>query len=344
MDTPISEEGFVGAAIGAAWMGERPVVELQFADFITCAFDPIVTVAAKTHWRSGQADPDHDPLPDRRRRPGRAVPRGLARGLVRRHRRSQDRLPRHRRGRLRVASRRDRGSRPRPLLRAQAALPDAQGRAALAGAPHADRAGDDCPRRNRRDGRHLRLGRHDGPGSRRPGRRGRRGRRPAHDLAARRGDDPRLGGEDLPRPRAAGGLALDRCGGDDPLAARAPLVRAPRRAARAACPAGHAGAVRPRARGRVHALRRLDARRPRRSSSRTDADRALRRSTIGRLRRAPGAVPARPAAAPVRGPGDGAVPAGPRSGLGLHRPRPGGGGSRRRARARARRRRCTAQP
>ncbi len=57
IDTPISEEGFVGAAIGAAWMGERPVVELQFADFITCAFDPIVTVAAKTHWRSGQSVP-----------------------------------------------------------------------------------------------------------------------------------------------------------------------------------------------------------------------------------------------------------------------------------------------
>src|SRR5919201_1926240 len=53
IDTPISEEGFVGAAVGAAWMGDRPVVELQFADFISCAFDPIVTVAAKTHWRSG---------------------------------------------------------------------------------------------------------------------------------------------------------------------------------------------------------------------------------------------------------------------------------------------------
>jgi 2-oxoisovalerate dehydrogenase E1 component beta subunit len=57
IDTPIAEEGFVGAAIGAAWMGERPVAELQFADFITCAFDPIVTVAAKTHWRSGQQIP-----------------------------------------------------------------------------------------------------------------------------------------------------------------------------------------------------------------------------------------------------------------------------------------------
>ena len=57
LDTPISEEGFVGAALGAAWMGERPIVELQFADFISCPFDTIVTVAAKTHWRSGLALP-----------------------------------------------------------------------------------------------------------------------------------------------------------------------------------------------------------------------------------------------------------------------------------------------
>jgi 2-oxoisovalerate dehydrogenase E1 component beta subunit len=34
-------------------MGERPIAELQFADFISCAFDSIVTVGAKTHWRSG---------------------------------------------------------------------------------------------------------------------------------------------------------------------------------------------------------------------------------------------------------------------------------------------------
>jgi 2-oxoisovalerate dehydrogenase E1 component beta subunit len=57
LDTPVAEEGFVGAAVGAAWMGERPVVELQFADFLTCPFDVIVTVAAKTHWRSGQPVP-----------------------------------------------------------------------------------------------------------------------------------------------------------------------------------------------------------------------------------------------------------------------------------------------
>jgi 2-oxoisovalerate dehydrogenase E1 component beta subunit len=57
IDTPISEEGFTGAAIGAAWMGERPIVELQFADFVSCALDSIVSVAAKTHWRTGQEIP-----------------------------------------------------------------------------------------------------------------------------------------------------------------------------------------------------------------------------------------------------------------------------------------------
>ena len=206
IDTPISEEGFVGAAIGAAWMGERPVVELQFADFITCAFDPIVTVAAKTHWRSGPADPDHDPLPDRRRRARRAVPRRLARGLVRRHRRAQDRLPGHRRGRLRPAPSRDRRSRPRPLLRAQAALPDAprggarrRGCRTPIGPAAVARAGTDATVVTYGSGVSTALAAAE------PGRRRRRGRRPAHDLAARRGDDPRLGGEDLARARAPGG-------------------------------------------------------------------------------------------------------------------------------------------
>lgn len=51
IDTPLSESGFVGAAIGAALMGLRPVVEMQFADFISCAFDQIVNMAAKHHYR-----------------------------------------------------------------------------------------------------------------------------------------------------------------------------------------------------------------------------------------------------------------------------------------------------
>ena len=47
LDTPLAESGFTGAAIGAALVGMRPVVEMQFADFISCAFDQLVNVAAK---------------------------------------------------------------------------------------------------------------------------------------------------------------------------------------------------------------------------------------------------------------------------------------------------------
>src|SRR5690348_18228257 len=47
VDTPISEAAIVGAAIGAAYMGLRPVAEMHFADFISCGFDQIVNFAAK---------------------------------------------------------------------------------------------------------------------------------------------------------------------------------------------------------------------------------------------------------------------------------------------------------
>ena len=57
LDTPLSESGIVGSAIGAAMMGMRPVVEMQFADFISCAFDQITEVAAKNHYRWGAAVP-----------------------------------------------------------------------------------------------------------------------------------------------------------------------------------------------------------------------------------------------------------------------------------------------
>jgi len=57
MDTPISESAIVGVAIGAALTGMRPVAEMQFADFITCAFNQIVTNAATMHYRFGLAVP-----------------------------------------------------------------------------------------------------------------------------------------------------------------------------------------------------------------------------------------------------------------------------------------------
>jgi 2-oxoisovalerate dehydrogenase E1 component beta subunit len=51
IDTPISESAIVGAAIGAAMMGMRPIAEMQFADFISCAFDQITNFAAKCRYR-----------------------------------------------------------------------------------------------------------------------------------------------------------------------------------------------------------------------------------------------------------------------------------------------------
>jgi pyruvate/2-oxoglutarate/acetoin dehydrogenase E1 component len=53
LDTPISEEAIVGAAVGASLLGGRPVVEIMFSDFATLAMDMIVNQAAKTHYMTG---------------------------------------------------------------------------------------------------------------------------------------------------------------------------------------------------------------------------------------------------------------------------------------------------
>lgn len=57
LDSPISEAALVGAAVGAAMYGKRPVVEMQFIDFIANGFNPIVNFAAKLHYRLGVAAP-----------------------------------------------------------------------------------------------------------------------------------------------------------------------------------------------------------------------------------------------------------------------------------------------
>ncbi|PWT83437.1 MAG: alpha-ketoacid dehydrogenase subunit beta [Blastocatellia bacterium] len=54
VDTPISESAIVGISIGAALRGYRPVAEMQFADFISCAFDQIVNQAATLRYRYGE--------------------------------------------------------------------------------------------------------------------------------------------------------------------------------------------------------------------------------------------------------------------------------------------------
>jgi pyruvate/2-oxoglutarate/acetoin dehydrogenase E1 component len=57
LDTPLAENLIVGAAVGAAAEGMKPVAEMQFADFISCGFDQLVNVAAKLHYRQGVAVP-----------------------------------------------------------------------------------------------------------------------------------------------------------------------------------------------------------------------------------------------------------------------------------------------
>jgi acetoin:2,6-dichlorophenolindophenol oxidoreductase subunit beta len=53
LDTPISEAGFTGVAVGAAMTGLRPIVDIMFGDFITLTMDQMVNQAAKVHYMSG---------------------------------------------------------------------------------------------------------------------------------------------------------------------------------------------------------------------------------------------------------------------------------------------------
>jgi 2-oxoisovalerate dehydrogenase E1 component beta subunit len=57
LDMPLSETAIMGGATGAAIMGMRPVAEMQFADFVSCAWDHLVTIAAKQRWRVGTPVP-----------------------------------------------------------------------------------------------------------------------------------------------------------------------------------------------------------------------------------------------------------------------------------------------
>jgi 2-oxoisovalerate dehydrogenase E1 component beta subunit len=57
LNTPLAESAIVGCAVGAALMGKRPIVEMQFADFLAPAFNALVNNAAKIHWRYGRRVP-----------------------------------------------------------------------------------------------------------------------------------------------------------------------------------------------------------------------------------------------------------------------------------------------
>jgi hypothetical protein len=118
-DTPLSESAFVGAGIGAALNGMRPIVEIMTVNFALLALDQIVNNAASLlHMSGGQFNV---PLVIRMtpaRRPALAQPRGL----VRAHPRHPHPGPGHPRGRPRHAPDRPGGPRPGAGLRARVAL------------------------------------------------------------------------------------------------------------------------------------------------------------------------------------------------------------------------------
>ena len=57
LNTPLAESAIVGCAVGSALLGKRPIVEMQFADFLAPAFNALVNNAAKIHWRYGRRVP-----------------------------------------------------------------------------------------------------------------------------------------------------------------------------------------------------------------------------------------------------------------------------------------------
>ncbi len=123
-DTPITECGIIGVAVGMGAYGLRPVPEIQFADYIYPALDQLVTEAARLRYRSAASSPRRS----RCARPSAAAS-SAGRPTARRPRRSSPTspglktvIPSHAVRRQGPADRGDRGQRSGDLLRAQAHL------------------------------------------------------------------------------------------------------------------------------------------------------------------------------------------------------------------------------
>ena len=125
IDTPLTESMIVGASIGAAVNGLRPVAEIQFADFIFPAFNQIVSEAARMRYRSnnGYGVPMTIRAPVRRRRPRRALPLAVGRGVLHPRAGPEGRHPVDAVRRARPAPLVDPRRRPGALLRAQEDVP-----------------------------------------------------------------------------------------------------------------------------------------------------------------------------------------------------------------------------
>ena len=255
IDTPLTESMIVGASIGAAINGLRPVAEIQFADFIHPAFNQIVSEAARMRYRTngGFAVPMVDPGAVRRRRPRRAVPLAVGRGVLHPRAGAQGRDPVDAVRREGPAADRDPRRRPGAVLRAQEDVPLASAaRCPTATTRCRSGAAADPPDRAARS-RVIAYGLMVAvrPRGRRAGRGGgdrRRGRRPAVAPAARPGHDAVVGAQDRQVPRRLRGQPVRRLRGGDRGDRRRGGVRLPRRPGDAdrrprrarACPYNHA--------------------------------------------------------------------------------------------------------
>ena len=185
IDTPISEAAIVGAAAGAAHMGMRPVCEMQFIDFISCAYDMLTNYVATARYRAFLPCPMVVRGPERRVRAGRPVSLAEPRGGVPPHARAQDRLPGHRERRQGADQVRHPRRGLRALLRAQVSLPPDQGRAASGRSRRADRQGAPGAGRAGPLDHHLRGDRVEGAGGGRAAASGRTGCRSRCWISAR---------------------------------------------------------------------------------------------------------------------------------------------------------------
>ena len=213
LDTPLAENLIIGAAVGAAVEGMRPVCEMQFADFIACGFDQLVNVAAKLHYRQGVAVPMVVRLPSGGGFSGGPFHSQNPEAWFLQAPGPEGRRARDRGGREGPAGERDPGSEPGHVPRAQAPVPARARRGARrASTPCRSARRASCARASELTilayGSTVALAQQaaDELG------RGRRDRRPAHALPARPRHDPGERAQDRQGAGRARGDALVRRG------------------------------------------------------------------------------------------------------------------------------------
>ena len=214
IDAPLAETAIVGGATGAAMMGMRPVAEMQFADFVSCAWDHLVTIAAKQRWRVGTPVPIVAAAPVGRRL--LAAARSTRRTPSRRSRTSRaSSACARRRRRMRRACSSARSRIRTPCSTSSTSTSTAASRREVPEERYTTPIGKarTHKRRHRRLGDHLgRDGLHRRGGRAAARRRRRLGRdhRPAHGHAVGQGGGARVGAQDLEGARAPRGHAHRR--------------------------------------------------------------------------------------------------------------------------------------